>query len=143
MGRPSLYTEEIIREICDRLSTGEPLAQICRQEGMPAVRTVADWAKERADVSASIARAREEGEESIALDCLHIADDNSKDTRILKEGVEVVDSDWIQRSKLRIDTRLKLLAKWNPKKWGEKIDMTSDNKPIAVPLVQVMPPSQA
>ena len=134
MARPSLYTEEIIREICDRLSTGEPLAQICRDEGMPAVRTVGDWSKERADVSASIARAREEGEESIALDCLHIADDNGKDTRVLKDGVEVVDSDWIQRSKLRIDTRLKLLAKWNPKKWGEKIDMTSDNKPISVTI---------
>ena len=38
----------------------------------------------------------------------------------------LVDTDHIQRAKLRIDTRLKLLAKWNPKKWGDKLDVDAN-----------------
>jgi hypothetical protein len=39
--------------------------------------------------------------------------------------VERKTADMIEHRKLRIETRLKLLAKWNPKKWGDKtqVDM--------------------
>lgn len=131
MGRPSKYSPELIEAICERLSKGEPLAAICRDEGMPCHATIWNWMNDQEDVerasfvSEAIACAREAGEEQIALDCLNIADDNGKDMRLLESGVEVVNSDVVQRAKLRIDTRLKLLAKWNPKKWGEKqsVDM--------------------
>jgi hypothetical protein len=124
MGRPSLYTAEVVEAICERLSEGEPLAQICRDEGMPAARTVRDWIAERPDVAAAIARAREDGEDRIAADCLAIADDGRRDYVTLGGDDDspkvAVDHDHIQRSKLRIETRLKLLAKWNPKKWGDR-----------------------
>jgi hypothetical protein len=32
-----------------------------------------------------------------------------------------VDSGSVQHAKLRIETRLKLLAKWNPKTWGDRV----------------------
>lgn len=118
-GRPSTYTPAVVEAICARLSKGEPLAAICRDEGMPAWRTVYDWMGGNPEVSAAIARAREEGEEAIAADCLEIADDSGNDYRMGEKGL-LVDTDHIQRSKLRIETRLKLLAKWNPKKWGER-----------------------
>jgi transposase-like protein len=131
MGRPSKYSPELIEAICERLSKGEPLAAICRDEGMPCHASIWNWMNDQQDVerasfvSEAIARAREAGEEQMALDCLHIADDNGKDVRILEDGREVTDADVVQRAKLRIDTRLKLLAKWNPKKWGDKqsVDM--------------------
>lgn len=119
MGRPSTYSPEVVEAICERLSAGEPLAAICRDEGMPGLRTVYDW-MEDADVSARIARAREVGEEHLLSECLEIADDGRRDYVPNEDGREVVDHDHIQRSKLRIETRLKLLAKWNPKKWGDK-----------------------
>ena len=34
----------------------------------------------------------------------------------------------MQRSKLRIHTRLQLLAKWNPKKYGEKLALEHSGK---------------
>ena len=55
------------------------------------------------------------------MDALHIADDNSQDTRYGADGKEMPDSEWISRSKLRVETRLKLLAKWDPKRYGDKI----------------------
>jgi hypothetical protein len=91
---------------------------------MPAVRTVSDWKEAHPSFSADFARAREEGEDYLAAECLEIADDGSNDYVTKKNAngteYEAVDHDHIQRSKLRIETRLKLLAKWNPKKYGDR-----------------------
>lgn len=120
------------------------MAQICRDEGMPHVSTIWDWqqqdTEEGRSISQSIARAREQGEEQIALDCLNIADDNGRDMRILESGVEATNSDVVQRAKLRIDTRLKLLAKWNPKKWGDKVDLTNAGGTFPAPVIMIPPP---
>lgn len=119
-GRPSSFTHEIADEICERLSEGEPLRQICRDERMPAWRTVYAWKAANADFDARIASAREAGHDAIASDCLRIADDGINDTYIDDQGNVRTDTDVIARSKLRIDTRLKLLAKWDPKRYGDK-----------------------
>lgn len=119
-GRPSKYSPEVIEAICARLSKGEPLAAICREDGMPGRTTLWEWEQADKAISERIARAREEGEEAIAADCLLIADDAAGDFRMGEKSV-LADTDHIQRSKLRIETRLKLLAKWNPGKWGDKL----------------------
>lgn len=121
-GRPSDYTDEIAEEICDRLSAGEPLAQICRDDHMPSLRTVYNWRDANDEFSARIACAREAGFDQIAMDALHIADDTRHDTRYggaEGEERELANTEWITRSRLRVETRLKLLAKWDPKRYGE------------------------
>lgn len=130
IGKPSKYSEAIADEICEKLSIGIPLAEICRDDKMPARRTVYDWTAADPDLSARIARAREEGYDAIAIDCLNIADDNGNDVRFTEDGKEMVNTDVIQRAKLRVETRLKLLAKWDPKRYGEKVDFTSGNEKV-------------
>lgn len=143
-GRPSLYSQELVEAICARLSEGEALAVICRDDGMPAYRTVKDWADEPSErgrlVSAAIARAREEGFDAIAREALEIADDGTRDKRINADGFEVVDHDHIARSRLRVDTRLKLLAKWDPKRYGDKVQLAdSDGNNLPAPQFVVLP----
>lgn len=128
-GRKSTYTPGLGALIADRLAKGEPLAQICREDGMPADRTVRDWQDARPEFAATIARAREAGHDFIAAECLTIADDSRNDfiEKLAGGGDEqavkalAFNAEHVQRSKLRIETRLKLLAKWDPKRWGEKI----------------------
>lgn len=131
-GRPSSFTEEKFAEICARLANGEPLRQICRDEHMPGWSTVYDWLDARPELSARFARARERGEDAIAQECLDIAD-CAKNDWMEKHGQDAelykLNGEHIQRSKLRIETRLKLLAKWNPKKWGEKVDLNHGVQP--------------
>jgi hypothetical protein len=126
-GRPSLYTDAVASEICERLSKGEPLAVICRDEHMPGYRTVFDWQNTRPEFSAAIAHAREAGFDEIAAECLAIADHTANDTKFIasENGNEraVPDSEWISRSKLRVETRLKLLAKWDPKRYGDRLNL--------------------
>lgn len=130
----SKYTVEIAQEICRQLAEGIPLRQICRQEGFPEWRTIYDWmvkddaavaAGGGAGLSAAIARAREIGYDAIAEDCLRIADDAVNDWMDTEHGPRL-NAEHVQRSKLRIETRLKLLAKWNPKKYGERVQVAGD-----------------
>jgi predicted secreted protein len=130
-GRPSKYTKEIAQSICEQLSEGIPLREICRQDGMPAWRTIYDWMYKDEALSAAIAHARDLGYDSLAEECLDIADDANNDwmERIDKEGRStgwIVNGEHVQRSKLRIETRLKLLAKFNPKKYGESMTHKGD-----------------
>jgi hypothetical protein len=120
-GRPSKYSLDISEQIVGRIENGETLASICREEAMPKRRTVYDWMQADADFSARFARARELGADAIAEDALKIADDGQNDTYTDDNGNERTREDVIQRSKLRVETRLKLLAKWCPKKYGEKV----------------------
>lgn len=88
---------------------------------MPGYQTVADWKNSNPEFSVDIARAREAGYDAIAQDCLKIADETGRDT-IIGENGDRPDSEWIARSRLRVETRLKLLAKWCPKRYGEKVE---------------------
>ncbi len=101
MSRHTTYTPEIAAAICARLSAGEPLAVICRDEGMPATRTVSDWKAAHPSFAADFAHARDEGYDAIAISCLDIADDSTRDTIVGEHGPKA-DSEWINRSKLRV-----------------------------------------
>lgn len=125
IGRPTKRTPEVEAEILRRLSDGEPLAQICRDENMPDPSNVWRWQENDAELSQAIARARELGFDRIAADTLEIADDARNDwMERLGDGAGeawAANGEHIQRSKLRIETRLKLLAKWDPKRYGEMV----------------------
>lgn len=124
-GRPTSFTAALAKELCARLSKGEPLASICAADHMPATRTVSDWKAASPEFSADFARARDDGFDALAAECLEIAEDGSRDyaekTRPDGSKYEAFDHEHVQRSKLRIETRLKLLAKWDPKRYGEKV----------------------
>ena len=135
MGRPSKYTPELAAEICERLSDGEPLRQICRDEHMPAWQKIYEWMAKDPKLSGAIAHARDQGYDAIAEDLLDIAD-----TPIMGEtetssanGLTITRQDMLGHRKLQIETRLKLLAKWNPKKYGDRQILAGDkDSPLEV-----------
>lgn len=123
VGRPSIYTPELADDICERLSCGEPLAHICARPGMPAVRTVSDWKTAHEDFSANFVRARDDGFDALAAECLRISNtpETGVETVTRADGVvETREGDMLGHRKLQIETRLKLLAKWDPKRYGER-----------------------
>lgn len=142
-GRPSLYSDAIAAAICGRLGTGETLQAICRDEHMPAVRTVNEWTERMPEFSADFARARLRGFDAIAAEALAIADSplEGVETIIKADGsTEVRRSDILGHRKLQIETRLKLLDKWDPKRYGERTVLAGDAQaPLALAAVSVTP----
>lgn len=142
IGRPSKYTPEIAQKMCEMLAEGIPLRQICRQEGFPEWRTVYDWmykddalGERGTGLSAAIARARDLGYEAIAEECLLIADNPLYGQKqvMTDQGTATTVEDMLGHRKLQIETRLKLLAKWNPKKYGDRVALAGDaDNPIKI-----------
>ncbi|MGA1253657.1 MAG: hypothetical protein ACO3WN_07500 [Burkholderiaceae bacterium] len=131
MGRPSKYSPELVKEICERLADGEPLRQICRDAHMPAWSQIYEWmAKDDAlgangsGLSLSIAKAREMGQDAIAEEIYREV--MQEPERILSEGGSRIDSGYVQLLKARADIKLKLLAKWNPKRYGDRVQVAGD-----------------
>jgi hypothetical protein len=53
--------------------------------------------------------------------------------RILSEGGGRIDAGYVQLIKARADIKLKLFAKWNPKRYGDRVQMTgSKDEPMEV-----------
>lgn len=123
-GRPSRLTPAMSEAICARLAEGESLRSICEDEEFPAYSTVKAWEQKDAEFSAASLRAREIGCHALAEDCLKIADDGRNDwmeRRGKDDAGWVANGEHIQRSRLRIDTRMRLLGKWLPKVYGDKL----------------------
>ena len=79
---------------------------------MPGFTTVWEWERENDDLAKLSARARELGTHFMADDCLRIADDSEIDP---------------QNKRIMVDTRLRLIGKWNAKAYGDKVqaDLTT------------------
>lgn len=109
---------EVLDEICERISCGETLRAICRDDHMPSWVSVYDWIKSDSDFALRIERARELGFDAIAEHTVSILDEPPE--RINTEHGDKVDPGYVQWQKNRAEQRLKLLAKWHPKKYGDK-----------------------
>jgi hypothetical protein len=86
--------------------------------------------KDNTDNLNNYARATELRADRMAEEMLSIADNIGGDMITLPDGREVVDQAVVNRDRLRVDSRKWLLSKMNPKKFGEKIDMTSGGEKI-------------
>ena len=121
-GRPSIYTQELATEICNHIADGKSLRTIAAMENMPAQSTIMLWLDgTRPEFSEQYARAHEAYADKLAEETLLIADDSSQDTYVDADGNVKTDTEAIQRSKLRVDTRKWLASKKAPKKYGDKV----------------------
>lgn len=128
-GRPSIYSDELAKEICSRLMQGESLRKICRDDSMPCVLTICRWLadeEKHSEFCNQYARARQIQAEIQADEIIDIADDGSNDwmERLGQEGNVLgyaLDNEHVQRSKLRIDARKWTASKLLPKKFGDKV----------------------
>ena len=114
--------------ICERISNGESLRQICDGDDMPAASTVFVWLSNDSAFSEQYARAREAQADAIFDEILLIADDGRNDW-VERKDQEDANLGWrengeaIRRSQLRIDARKWMAGKLRPKKYGDKLEL--------------------
>lgn len=139
MGRPSAYTQDIADEICDRLANGQSLRTICKSDEMPNKSTIMRWLHSNDSFRDQYARARNDQAQHYADEIIDIADDSVNDYMVNDDGVETVDHEAIQRSKLRIDSRKWVASKLLPQKYGDRTKLVGMNeKGDDAPLVTVL-----
>ena len=133
-GRPSDYTTAKADFICSELATGKSLRTICKGEDMPATGTVYRWLIENKAFQDQYTHAREEQADTIFDEMLDIADDGVNDYQETAEGKKL-NSEAIQRSRLRIDARKWVLGKLRPKKYGDKSSVEISGEIKGAPMI--------
>lgn len=125
MGRPSKYRKKIAKEIFERMSAGETLTRICKDPHLPTRQTVLNWRRDNIDGFFDVyAQAKQNQADFYVDEIIEISDDGSRDYRIIEDEEGIVigqkfNSDHFQRSRLRVDTRKWLAAKFYPKVYGD------------------------
>lgn len=114
-------TPELEDEILARLSEGEPLRAILRSDParFPSKSVFYAWMAGDDDLKARFEQARLDGADAIAEETLAIVDQVPE--RILTENGDKVDPGFVAWQKMRAEQRLKLLAKWFPQRYGDKV----------------------
>jgi hypothetical protein len=133
--RSSDYTEEAAEEICLRLTHGEPLVQMCKDDHLPHVVTVYRWLLKHESFRNMYTQAREEQADTNADQILQIADEMPPEFTDDK-GRTTIDQSYLAWQKQRIEARKWTAAKLKPRKYGEKISVGGDaGNPVQVEAV--------
>ena len=128
--------EKVFEEILEYIEDGKSLRSILKASDMPSSRTFFKWIDDDKEKVKRYARAMEIRAESIFEDILEIADDGTNDFMTITKGdveYNVEDREVTNRSRLRVDARKFFLSKVLPKKYGDKLDLTSDGDALQAP----------
>lgn len=148
-GRPTLYTKALAEEICQRISTGESLLKICRDDHMPTRATIHNW----------ILATNEDGTRKyqwffdnyalamemradVAFDEINeIADETPE---MVRKTAEKKSGAMANAQRLRVDARKWTAARMFPKKYSDRHVVTTEDKdgntmPIAGNVIQFAP----
>lgn len=119
-GRPTDYTPELAAHICELVATHTcGLNRLCLMyDELPSKFTINLWRHKHHEFSLQYAKAKLFQADLLAEECLEIADDDSQDVKYDKDGNESCNTEFVARSRLKIDTRKWLASKLLPKQYG-------------------------
>lgn len=121
MARPTKYTKDLANKICEQVSK-QSLRKTVKDKDIPSMTTILRWLsdEDKKEFRLQYEEACNVRTESMFEEINEIADN--------KKGE-------VQRDRLRVDTRKWYLSKMKPKKYGDKLDLTSDGKKLPTPII--------
>ncbi len=123
IGRPSLYNPKIAQDICKLIgTTSKSLKNLCKENPhWPTMSTIFLWRINVPEFSELYTKARINRVEVYVDEIADIADDSSNDDLETDAGKWAQNTEWLNRSRLRIDTRKWYASKLAPKLYGDKL----------------------
>lgn len=137
--------KQVIEHLCSEIAKGRAMAEVLREDQIlssnerkaPSVFAVIDWLDKSDDFKQRIERAREIGAEALLGQIIDIADNATGDVYVEygKDGQAYakIDGDCVQRAKLKVYARERYAAKIAPKRFGDRVDVTSGGEKLPAP----------
>ena len=130
-GRPSEYTREIAEEFCNRLSEGLSMRTVCKADDMPSGVTIFKWLRDYPEFLKQYEQAKVNSADA------HLETIEELGDLAIQEAKEVdakSSNAVVSAYKLKADNLKWYMSKMKPKKYGEKLDLTSDGKALPTPI---------
>lgn len=136
--------ERIQAHILREIAEGRSVSRILREDkGLCSYSIWCGWVAESDKLKDRVERAREDGATRYVEEIIEISDQGNADPYIAyrddgKTPYAKIDGDCIQRAKLRVYAREKYAAMIAPRRYGQKLDVTSDGKALPTPQTAVL-----
>ncbi|HUD05807.1 MAG TPA: hypothetical protein VMR18_02760 [Candidatus Saccharimonadales bacterium] len=121
LGRPTKYSETLADDICERIAKGKSLINICSELNLSYTQVMV-WLKNYTYFTDNYARAREAQADWYADEIISVID-NAKSDR-----------NEIERARIKVEALKWVASKLKPKKYGDKLDLTSNGERVEVPI---------
>lgn len=121
--RPTTYDFELCKKICEHVSNGDSVSKALEKEDWPAYSTWCLWKRDHEELSELYTRAREDKADKV-------------DEKI-DEIMEWIKNGTFDASigRVLIDTLKWKAAKYYPRMFGEKVDMTSGGEKLSTYII--------
>lgn len=136
-GRPSKYSKELGEAICRKVATSsDGLKKLCKNiDWFPCHDTIMEWRFVHSEFSDQYKKAKIQQADVLAEDILDIADDSTWDEIETEHGIKM-NSEYVARSRLRVEARKWHLSKLLPKVYGERVQ--NDTNVTFIPQEQAI-----
>lgn len=124
-GRPSLMSQELFDEICERLANGESLRSICESDDMPVQSAIYRWLDSNPGFKEQYAQARVRQAHALAEHA----------SKMASGQFEVTDPSF---ARLQMDAIKWVTGKLAPKVYGDKVDLNVGGQEDGQPLTTVI-----
>ena len=112
--------DEVAEDMIEWVGNGHTLSSFAKKHGV-GYTTVWRWLKAEPELAAKVKSAREEGMDAIAEECLTIIDQMPE-----MSGNRGRDAAYVQWMRARVETRLRILAIWDPARFSIKYQHKHD-----------------
>lgn len=128
--------EGFIKEILERIAKGESVRKVLESDELPCATTFFDWVDNDEELAKQYTRACARRADVIFEQIIEIADSQEDDLVKGKNGEpDTTNHNAINRNRLQVDARKWVAARMSPRKYGDKIDHTTDGEKITAPPV--------
>lgn len=128
------FTIELFDSICDEISqSSRGLVSICKDKGLNA-NSFYEWISKDKELGDKYAHARQLQAEYLADEIIEIADTPKTGFKVTQKasGTEVTEGDMIEHRRLQVDARKWKASKLYPKKYGDRVDVTSGGEKVGI-----------
>jgi len=128
--------DKVFYDIIEQIQAGASVKSILDNPDYPSRTTFYSWINKNPDFIELYKTATEIRADGIFDDMLVIADDRSQDRFLDAQGNYQQSMTAVNRARVQLDTRKWVLGRMNPRKYSDKIDITSGGDKLKlVPIV--------
>ena len=119
-----MYSERLAAEICEVIGASDlSIETLARQrDHWPAVQTLYEWRYKHRAFDEAFAQAEAMRASRFMHQLVEIADDDSRDLIDIGEGRVIPNNAAVTRDRLRTETRLKAAARFDPQRFGDRVE---------------------
>jgi hypothetical protein len=133
-GRPTIRTEANAAIIVRTISEGGTFKEAAEAVGI-AIATIKDWERENPEFATALAQARIDWADVKSEEMLHAQEEEPR-MIVGEDGTARVDSGWVQHITSRANYTKWLIAKRDPKRFGDAAASTTVNVGVGVTVVR-------